>query len=266
MQPPAIIRHRHRPCSLLGGGTSRAFAHGRARQIPPRRRVSMHRTIVITGIALLALGASAGKASAQCAFEHPKSANKFQSNLVQAFVSCGNVGGNSPNSTTEGGVPSCKPPQTFNEQAGSPPNGWQWDETKGQGSVQLKASKKPLNGDSASGNPNNPAGDTTDVKVTLKLKGVIDALGPVNANGSLSTVTRATFDDRMNGDMTVVDFPASFAFTLTNGKGTLKTSADTVLNAIPQPGLPHCASLESIAIAVLDANTNTFATTGVFLP
>src|SRR6185369_12963337 len=82
-------------------------------QPPLRRRVTMKKHLLGGLAAVLVVGISASSALAQCAFEHPKKAGKFASNFVQAFVSCGNAGGNSPNSTTEGGVPSCKPPETF---------------------------------------------------------------------------------------------------------------------------------------------------------
>jgi hypothetical protein len=211
--------------------------------------------------AVLVVGFAASSAFAQCAFEHPKKANKFQSTLTQAFVSCGNPGGNSPNSTTEGGVPTCKPPETFNEQAGTPPTGWQWDELKGQGQAQLKESKKiPVN-------VLNPPGDTTDIAVKVKLKGIVYAgnvpAGP--ATGFFATVARATFDDRAGGDMTVVDFPANFPLPISNGKVNVKTSADVLLNGISQPGLPHCANIETVALSVTDENGNTFASVGLFL-
>jgi len=208
--------------------------------------------------AVLVVGISASSALAQCAFEHPKKAGKFQSNFVQAFVSCGNAGGNSPNSTTEGGVPSCKPPETFSTQSGNTPgSGWQWDELKGQGQVQFKALKVSKN------LAVTPAG-STDLSVKAKLKGVVDSVGPANGTGALSTVARATFNDRMNGDMTVVDFPANFPLTLTDGKGQIKTSADALLNGISQPGLPDCTSIETVSITITDTNGDTFANTGTF--
>ena len=218
--------------------------------------------------AVLVVGFAASSAFAQCAFEHPKKAGKFQSNFVQAFVSCGNVGGNSPNTTTEGNVPTCKPPETYNEQDGSPPSGWTWDELKGQAQVLFKASKKPLNGDSDDSppNPSNPAGDTTDLSVKLKAKGIVYADQiPVSGSGFLATVARATFDDREGGDMTVVDFPANFPIVVLDGKTNTKTSADTLLNAASQPGLPHCSNIETVSVTILDENGTTFANVGLFL-
>lgn len=212
--------------------------------------------------AVLVVGISASAALAQCAFEHPKKAGKFQSNFVQAFVSCGNLGGNSPNSTTEGGVPTCKPPETYAAQAGSPPGSWTWDELKGQGQVQIKSVKtaKPATP------PITPA-DSSDLSINVKIKGVLDNNTlPASGLGKLSTVARATFNDRTGGDMTVVDFPANFDLLLTNGQGKQKTSADALLNGITQPGLPHCASIETVSITITDPNGNTFANVGIYNP
>src|SRR5262245_53796557 len=98
-----------------------------------RRRVPMKQHLFVAGAAVLALGFTASMASAaNCAYEHPKSAKSLKSSMVQAMVSCNNPGGNTPNATTEGGVPTCAPPETFHEQAGSPPGGWTWDEGKGK--------------------------------------------------------------------------------------------------------------------------------------
>ena len=48
-------------------------------------------------------------------YQHPSKAKSDQSRaLVQAFVSCNNPGGNTPNATTEAGtVPTCYPAETF---------------------------------------------------------------------------------------------------------------------------------------------------------
>ncbi len=61
---------------------------------------------------------------------------------------------------------------------------------------------------------------------------------------------RITLDDRMNGDMTLVDFPGSFPFDLTNGQAKLKTSMNALLNSIDQPGLAPCTSVEIVSVAV----------------
>jgi hypothetical protein len=283
----------------------------------------MKRHLLVALAAVLAVGFTASAVRAQCKYEHPKKAGKLQSNLVQAMVSCGNPGGNAPNAMTEGGVPTCQPPETFNQQAGTPANGWQWNELKAQGKVQFKA--KALCTGVSTGTvlpPCSPADPlnlgpppSADLEVKLDLKGIVKLgacefatctaganagavctddsecptstcdnqacssndeclpnggeciQGAATGTGFLSAVARATLDDRVLGDMTVVDFPTSFPFDMVNGKAKLKTSADALLNnAIGQPGLAPCASIEVVSIVILDANNNAFATMGTFLP
>jgi len=236
----------------------------------------MKRHVLVTLAAILALGFTASLASAQCNFQHPKKAKAIKASLVQAFVSCGNPGGNTPNTATETGtVPTCKPPETFNEQAGSPSDGWIWDKRKGQGTITFQAKNKVKfiqQGTSLPGadpnSPLNPAGDTVDLKIRMKIKGVVShaSAGGETGTGNLSTVARATLDDRVGGDMTVVDFPAGFPFDLIAGQANLQTSANALLNSISQPGLPPCTSIEIVDVTVEDENGNGFARMGTFLP
>lgn len=219
------------------------------------------------GFAFIASGAHAAIIDPVCGFEHPQKAKETKSSLVQAYVSCGNPGGNTPNDTTESGVPSCSPPETINTQAGNPPNGWHFDALKGSGDASFKAAKNKLTG------VLNPANDTSDVAVSLKLQGILDLSGPASGNGTLSTLSRATLRDRngtpgVNGDdvpMTVIDFPAPFPFGITAGKGKLKTTANVVLNGIGT-SLPKCTSIEVVDLSVSDENGNRFASMGIFNP
>jgi hypothetical protein len=217
----------------------------------------MKKHILVAGAAVLALGFTASLASAQCAFPHPKKAGALKSSLVQAFVSCNNPGGNTPNSTTEGGVPTCKPPETFNEQAGSPGGGWLWGPSS-KGDVSFKAAKNKV--------PGQPA-DSADLAVSLKMSDIEDSGGKTTSNGVLSTVARATLKDRMNGDMTVVDFPAPFNVSAVDGKINRKTTAnDLLVNTLGQPALASCTSIEVVAVQVIDQEGNAFASMGTFLP
>ena len=259
----------------------------------------MRKHLLVTLAAVMALGFTANMASAQCAtVAHPLKAAKFQVSLVQAFVSCGNPSAPSPNTATEGGVPTCTPVQTFNQLDGSPASGWTWDPLTSFGTVSMKPLLVPackrkgtslppacsLNvciGGTNAGEPCtvnsecpggtcsglNPVGDTTDLLAKLKLKGVVSPDAPLGANGdgTLATIARATLDDRVGGPMTVIDFPAGFPFTLEEGKANLQTSADALLNSIGQPGLSHCSTLEIVTISVNDENGNPFGRLGAFL-
>ena len=228
----------------------------------------MKRLVLATGIAGLVLGLATVSAHAQCGFEHPlkspldrvKLHNAVQVGLIPAFVSCGNIGGNAPNTTTEGGVPSCAPPETFNEQAGSPPNGWMWDEGRTYGSLQMYPTRNRLQ------SPLDPPGNTVDLTLKLKLHYVIDTVGKVDGVGSLQVVARTTFKDRANGAMTIVDFPMGFQVELDGGSVSLKTTVNGLLNNLGQPGLPGCTVVEIVSATVVDENGNIFAGMGTFLP
>ena len=215
--------------------------------------------------AALVVGFSAS-AHAQCAFQHPKKAGKFQSNFVQAFVSCGNVGGNSPNTFAGGGAaPACKPPETFNEQAGSPPNGWLWG-PKSSMAVAFKAKKSNVFTTTTPADP-----DAADLSIQLKGSDIEYPPGDGSvkvdgATGTLSTVSRTTFNDRTAGDVTVVDFPVNISFIVTGGKIKVKTSANQALNSGGLAGLPHCTSIETVKVTVVDEANHTFGNIGSFLP
>jgi hypothetical protein len=246
----------------------------------------MKRHLLVTLAGVLALGFTASMARAQCtSVLHPSQAKYFKVSLVQAFVSCDNPGGNIDNSMTEGGIRSCAPPpspQTFNQKnpAGEP-SGWRWNQTPGvtstRGLINIDPRPAPacVQNDSVyppacPGVPPslNPLGDTTDLRVRMRLHNVIATDSPTGATGpgTLHILARTTLDDRMAGDMTLTDFAADFPFSLTAGQTNLKTSFDALLNALPMPGLPHCTSTEVVTISVLDENGSVFAVPGLWAP
>lgn len=99
------------------------------------------------------------------------------------------------------------------------------------------------------------------------MSGILDATGaPASGNGSFSANARVTFDDRANGDMTVIYFfPGPLTFPLTGGKAKHKTSANAILNNLGPLGLPLCASLEFLNMQIRDVNGNPFAAGGLFI-
>jgi len=220
-------------------------------------------------VATLVVGVSAS-AHAQCTFQHPHKAAKFQGSFVQAFVSCGqpNNSGNSPNTFAGGGAaPACKPPETFNEQAGSPATGWLWG-PKSAAAVQLKSKNKNV---FATTTPADP--DASDLSIQLKASDLEYAPGDGSVKvdlvqGTLSTVSRTTFNDRDPNvqDVTVVDFPVNIGFQVNQGKVKVKTSANQALNSAGLAGLPHCTSIETVKITILDENGHAFGNVGSFLP
>jgi len=217
-------------------------------------------------IAAVVLIVSTGSARGACDFPHPVRAKGFRGSLVSAFNFCGQPygpsSGQEPNTTTEGGVPACQPPETYRELGGSPPEGWIWQPGGGGGEIGVKAAKNKVLGLS-NADPN----DVADATITLKLRGVWDEqFGPASGTGSLAMVVRATMKDPVGGDMTAVDFPFGRPFELTAGKASFKTSFNAALLAINEPGLPGCTSLEVLYARVVDETGQDFASMGLFLP
>jgi hypothetical protein len=226
----------------------------------------MKKLILTAGAAVAALSfAGIASAATPCpvTYQHPAKGAKLTSNLVQAFVSCGNPGGNTPNATTETGtVPTCYPAQTFNEKAGSPNAGWLWG-PKSSGSIAFKAGKNKVV------DPLNTDPDAIDLYITLKMADIRNGGGSAEGQpGSVATVARATLIDRANNDlMTVIDFPTGFGFTVgAGGKVQKKTSATEILNALLQPALPRCTQIEVVSVLVKDTPGNFFANLGTYLP
>ncbi len=211
-------------------------------------------------LVVFAVTTATGSAQAQCGFQHPKSAKQLRSALVQAMIPCDGPGGLTPNTTTEGGVPACAPPETENEEDGSPVNGWIWHGSS-SGVIYLKSSNnKQLPG------PLNPP-NARDVAVTLKLYNIHDQHGVVaHAPGKLIVTLRVTMQDRQNGNMTSTDWPIDFDFMVQGADAAMKTTVNARLNAEGMPSLPGCSSIEVVAIDVLDENGNRFGNAGVYLP
>ena len=227
------------------------------------------RTFVLV---LLVLVSSASTVHAQCAFSHTGAADTFESGFVASFFGCAGDYSHFPgNDMTEGGLESCSPPSTYTEGSGSPLNGWSWDEffgsaSTGSASIRLSRTRNRLV------SALNPPGDTKDVRVRLRMSGVRDQDGPANGIGTLSALATMTLRDRRgtatesdDTPMTLADLRFESAFTLTDGEADLDTSVDAMLNAIGQPGLPHCSSLEFFAIELADQNGTTFAQLGTWL-
>jgi hypothetical protein len=219
----------------------------------------MKRNLLVALAAVVALGLTASMAQAGCDFEHPRKAKLFKCDFVQAFVSCGNPGGNAPNTTSASGVPGCTPPETFNQQAGTPINGWQWWEQRSIGKLTFREIQGGF------------GGNTRDLKVKMRLRRILDGTGSLaGGSGTLSTLARTTLEDTvisapgMGTDMTIIDFPAPFPFSMSNGNASLTTTANILIAGLGIDPLPGCTSIETVSITVLDPNGNAFGACGVF--
>lgn len=226
--------------------------------------------VVVSGVAL-ALGLAVGTAGAQqCGFPQPSKAKDIRLSLVPAFISCagacnlcGQDASQTPDTETGVHVPGCSSPKTFNEEGGSPSDGWLWG-PKSEGSIRFTAARSKIL------DPLFPL-NTADVRISVKLSDVHDGFGLAGtttspSNGSLVPVSRGTSLTRINGIMTVVDAPVSFPVAVINGRANVKTSANVALGTIVGATLPGCTVLELLHLEIDDPNLNAFARPGLFLP
>jgi hypothetical protein len=220
------------------------------------------------GLAFLvaAVALAPPRVSAQCAFDRPThgsttNTGDLRTSLVQAYVACGNPGGNTPNAAYLGIVPACSPPETLNVQAGSPVSGWRFSQVPGQSWGRLEMNRQ-------SGVFVNPSG-IRDMRIRLTLKQIVQTNGttPVAAGtpGTIALLLRSTVSDPVNGDMTMIDFPVNipFAFTTAGIVNNATTILGNVMNSSFGFRFPDCASIEIVSVAVLDSNSNVFAVPGI---
>lgn len=183
---------------------------------------------------------------------HPKQAKTLEIGLVQAFGPC-----LAPTTTTEGGAPACIP-ETPNEAAGNPLDGWRWRDSASSGRVRITAI----------------CPDAADLDVRLELSGIVDGNGAAaSGTGNLELSARATLDDPLGGPMTVVDFPMMTTVTVTGGKAKIRTTASAMLAQAGLPPLPNAASLEisrpfrvdvdPYMVEIRDGNDTVFARPGL---
>jgi hypothetical protein len=209
-------------------------------------------TWLIATCAAIALSASG--AYAQCAFNTPGKAKTLKSDLVRAYSACPSITFAAPNTSTETSTPACGPPVPLSNRF--------FDSEKGKCTIKSKAKVETPCKDGA-------VDSCMNVKIKAKCTHLLlpDGMSPENAGGwTLNTISRATFDDPLGGDMTVVDFPAKFDFPQAkNGKIKLKADTNSLLAGLFGAGsnLPACAYLEILGFSVVDPNGNVFAKQGV---
>lgn len=230
--------------------------------------------LALSAIAFVA--AYAGSASAQvphCDFDGLAKAKGIKSSMVRLYAGCPSTEHPTINSQTGGSTPSCQPvmPKEQDDIA----SGYLFDPVKGGCDVQTKgkieadcAELTDANGDPL-GVPSGPCHVTY---VKSKCKGILQADGvtPINANEdagwSLATLTRTTYNDATNGDMTVIDFPVTFSYQdPDNGKMKLDSNSAQALAEFVGPasaGLPTCSTLQTIKITIKDPAGLPFATMG----
>lgn len=216
-------------------------------------------TMPLAVAALVAL--YAGTASAQCAFDIAP-AKGVKGSMVRNYAPCpGTESLGVTTSETEGGTESCAPVYPY-KGAAVAATLYSYG-PKGKCDVQTKAT---LVADCST--VTNGAGDPLGLGaapchvtyVKSKCSDILgtDGLSPIDGNTdtgwTLATLTRATFDDASNGDMTVIDFPVTFQFgTPKKGKIILKANSAEVLKpmvGVANADLPACTSLEIVDVTI----------------
>ena len=226
----------------------------------------MQRPFAALALLVIALTVGPSPVAAQCAFDRPThgsvaNTGTYSVSLVQAFVSCGNPGGNTPNASYQG-VPTCTPTETFNQQNGSAATSWRFSQIPGQSWGRLTMNRQ-------SGAFTNPTG-VRDTRIRLNLRKIVQTNGttpvPTGTPGTIALLVRATLQDPVStSDMTVIDFPINLPFSFTTPGNVTNFSAilGNVMNTSFGFRFPDCTSLEIVSVAILDVNNVVFAVPGI---
>jgi len=191
--------------------------------------------------------------------------------MVRTYAPCPGEDHPNVNATTESGVDACSPVTPPSD--GVVGTAYSFGPSGGC-SIATKASvlKDCSTAADSSGQPLNlPARACHITKVSGKCKGIVqaDATVPINEaddGWQLAVVGRASVDDGVGGDMTVVDFPMSFYFS-TPKDGAMSIDATTAEALLPMFGpklaaLPACTSLEIQDMTIRDPQGRLFAVPG----
>jgi hypothetical protein len=225
-------------------------------------------TLPLAVVALV--GLYAGTASAQCAFDLAP-AKGVKGSMVRNYAPCPGTEHPNSNTETEGGTEACNPviPAEVNG------NGTLYSYSD-KGKCDVQTSAKLVKDCSA-------VTDSSGVLLGLqaipchmtyvksKCSGILGTdgvtpIGTTDAGWSLLTLTRATFNDATGGDMTVIDFPVSFTYSVPSS-GKMSVSSSSAESLMPLVGvnnadLPACTSLEIVNIVIKDPAGLPFAKLG----
>jgi hypothetical protein len=219
--------------------------------------------------AIALVGFCASTASAQCAFNAVK-AKGVKGSFVRNFAPCPGTEHPAPNAETEGDTDACTPvtPKEVDGEATAYTFG-----PKGSCTVQTQA-KLVSACEEVEGSDGSPLGlEPGPCHITYvkgKCKDIVDgsavAIDGDDAGWGFATLSRASLDDETNGDMTVIDFPVTFAFG-TPSNGGMKINSNSAEQLSPLVGannaeLPTCTSIEIVDVTIKDPLGLPFAKLG----
>lgn len=231
-------------------------------------------SIFIAAIAITTV--TAGTAAAQCEFNAIERAKTNVQRYVRAQAPCiGSTQNPSSDGTTTGGTDSCSGVEVYENVVAGQATPYQF---RRQGGCKTRATIDAVNDcseltDKNGDNLGLDAGPCVNVKFSGKCTHLVQADGvtPVhNVSGfQLFTVSRASLNDDVGGDMTVFDFPLTWPFETTKN-GVMKLRGETVqrlqegfVTPASESGLPTCTQLELIALSILDPDGNILARNGL---
>jgi hypothetical protein len=202
----------------------------------------------------------AGVASAQCAFNIVP-ARGVKGSMVRNMAPCPSTEHPAEEVTaTKSGTPACAPVEPRQVAGSATPYKFS---AKGKCSVSTSAKIVSLcseiedanNPGSSLGLPAEPCHVTF---VKSKCSGIVNALNePITSTDvgwKLATMSRASLDDQVGGDMTVIDFPVTFDYSIPdNGKIAVDSnSAQALADLIGTNAadLPPCTSIEVVNVVI----------------
>jgi hypothetical protein len=227
-------------------------------------------TLSITAVVLA--GFCAGDAgAANCAFNSAP-ARGVKGSMVRNYAPCPGTEHPTANTETEGGTDACTPVTPAEIDGDGTlyvygPKG----KCTAMTSAKLVKACEDLE-DSAGNNLGLQAGPCHVSFVKSKCSGIVVSsidptpIGAGDDGWSLATLSRATLADPTNGDMTVIDFPVTFAYSVPdNGKMFVDSSSAEAL--IPLVGannadLPPCTSIEIVDTTIKAPGNLPFAKLG----
>src|SRR6185369_8152752 len=186
-------------------------------------------------------------------------AKGVRGSFVRTYASCPGTEHPTANTQTDGGTDACSPvtPPTVDGQATT----YQYDRAKGKcsGTTQAKLVKDCSLVEDESGTPLGlQPGPCHITYVKSKCSGILRSDGQTPIDGAMddgwtfATLSRASFNDDAGGDMTVIDFPVTFAYSVPdNGKIEVDSnSAEALIDLVGQNNaeLPPCTSIEIVDV------------------
>ena len=215
-------------------------------------------TLSLATVALVGFYAS-NAAAAGCLFNIAP-AKGVKGSMVRAYAACTSTEHPTANTQTEGGTQACTPvtPPTVGGLGTTFKFG---PKGKCQTQTQAKLVSDCSQLEDSSGTPLGlQSGPCHVTYVKSKCSGIEKSdnspIGATETGWSLATLSRTTLADDTNGDMTVIDFPVTFAFSdPSNGKISLSSNSAEALKPLVganNADLPDCTQIEIVDVIVKD--------------